>query len=114
MASTLKRLDERCKPEVFWGQMRPMLQGVGGAQSKLPRGLIFQGVSVFAGEPQSFGGASAAQSSAIPVFDAVLGVAHQGSTVAFVKDMRRYMPRPHREFLELMQAQRPLRETILR
>jgi len=113
MASTMKRLDEKCAPEVFWRQMRPLLQGPGGGQSLLPHGLLYEGVPSLAGKPQSHNGASAAQSSAIPVFDAVLGVQHQDSTVKFVKEMMRYMPGPHREFVELMQAQKPLRETIL-
>jgi len=113
MANAMKRLDEKCTPEVFWRQMRPMLQGPGGARSLLPHGLLYDGVPSLEGKPQSFNGASAAQSSAIPVFDAVLGVQHKDSTVKFVKEMMRYMPGPHRDFVELMQAQKPLRETIL-
>lgn len=113
MASVMKRLDEKCTPEVFWRQMRPMLQGPGGARSLLPQGLLYEGVPSLAGKPQSFNGASAAQSSAIPVFDAVLGVQHKDSTVKFVKETMRYMPGPHRAFVQLMQAQKPLRETIL-
>lgn len=113
MAGVMKRLDEKCTPEVFWRQMRPMLQGPGGARSLLPQGLLYEGVPSLEGKPQSFNGASAAQSSAIPVFDAVLGVQHQDSTVKFVKETMRYMPGPHRAFVQLMQAQKPLRETIL-
>jgi len=113
MASAMKRLDEKCTPEVFWRQMRPRLQGPGGVRSLLPEGLLYEGVPSLAVKPQSFNVASAAQSSAIPVFDAVLGVQHQASTVKFMKETMRYMPGPHRDFVELMQAQKTLRETIL-
>jgi indoleamine 2,3-dioxygenase len=74
MTSTLRRLVEECRPEVFWNIMRPFLAGFGGNSSKLPDGLVYEGVTEYRGQAQSFAGASAAQSSAIPVFDIVLGV----------------------------------------
>lgn len=55
----------------------------------------------YADEPMEFLGTSAAQSSVIQVFDAVLGVHHeetQGS--AYLREVQDYMPRGHRELLQ--------------
>jgi len=112
MASTLSKLAEHCTSEVFWGEMRPLLQGFGYGTS-LPEGLIYTGVRTYGGRPQRFAGASAAQSTAIPVIDAVFGVAHGRREAAFMSDMRRYMPTKHREFLEMLQRQPSLREVLL-
>jgi len=43
----------------------------------LPRGLLYEGVS---NEPISLSGGSAAQSSAIQCFDALLCIQHEGET----------------------------------
>jgi len=113
MASTLSRLADQCGPEVFWKQMRPLLQGFGGGAT-LKEGIVYTGVEQYGGRPQRFAGASAAQSSAIPVLDAVLGVQHREGEKAFAKEMRRYMPSRHREFLELVQAQPSIRQVLRR
>lgn len=103
MAKALKRLSEKCTPDVFYDDMRPFLGGHGpGTQN--PDGLVFEGV----GDPavaKHFGGASAAQSTAIPVLDATLGVSHTEGEAGFIKSMIAYMPRPHRQFLEDIRAQ---------
>lgn len=109
MVAALARLPERCTPNTFWKVLRPFLQGSGS--SSLPNGVIFKGVQE---KPMRLAGASAAQSTAVPIIDAVFGVQHGPALLGFLEEMRAYMPGPHREYLELMQAQESLREALLR
>eukprot|EP00602_Paraphysomonas_sp_CaronLab_P000143 CAMPEP_0185028784 /NCGR_PEP_ID=MMETSP1103-20130426/14774_1 /TAXON_ID=36769 /ORGANISM="Paraphysomonas bandaiensis, Strain Caron Lab Isolate" /LENGTH=666 /DNA_ID=CAMNT_0027563311 /DNA_START=1 /DNA_END=2001 /DNA_ORIENTATION=- len=63
---------------------------------------------------QYFSGGSAAQSALLPFLDICLGVDHTDhdkspNSNGFLKSMREYMPRPHREFLEYMEGKTCIR-----
>ena len=99
---SLDRMYEECKPDVFYHKIRPFQSGYTDTDT-FPNGLIYDGLSE---DPQRFGGASAAQSSLIPVFDILLGVEKTGEGGNFLRQQRWHMPRPHREFLMTL-AKRP-------
>ncbi|KAH8805009.1 Indoleamine 2,3-dioxygenase [Xylogone sp. PMI_703] len=94
----LGRMYERCQPDVFYHQIRPFLAGSKNmAVAGLPRG-VFYDEGDGKGEWKCFSGGSNAQSSLIQFFDIALGVEHSSAT-EFLRDMRNYMPKPHRDFL---------------
>ncbi|MEQ2258573.1 hypothetical protein XENORESO_021942 [Xenotaenia resolanae] len=76
----------------------------------LPRGLLYEGVS---NEPILLSGGSAAQSSAIQCFDALLCIQHEGETGAFLTRMRDYMPPAHRHLIETLSVCPSLRDFIM-
>uniref|UniRef100_A0A668U2Z8 Indoleamine 2,3-dioxygenase 1 n=1 Tax=Oreochromis aureus TaxID=47969 RepID=A0A668U2Z8_OREAU len=76
----------------------------------LPRGVLYEGVS---DEPILLSGGSAAQSSAIQCFDALLCIQHEEETGAFLTRMRDYMPPAHRQLIETLSVCPPLRDFIL-
>mmetsp|Transcript_73101 Transcript_73101/g.136640 ORF Transcript_73101/g.136640 Transcript_73101/m.136640 type:complete len:474 (+) Transcript_73101:87-1508(+) len=113
MKVQLARLGENCSPDVFWKQLRPLLRGSAGNEDKLPNGLCFEGVNMH-GTGEVLVGTTAAQSSAIPVFDAVLGVQHRESDREFLLKMREYMPNAHRQYIELLEGKESLRQVLER
>ncbi|KAF2424237.1 Indoleamine 2,3-dioxygenase [Tothia fuscella] len=125
LATLLVRMYENCDPHVFYNRIRPYLAGSKNmAEAGLPNGVIFDtgsGADTYVQHP----GGSNAQSSIIQFFDLVLGVEHRptgmrppGTSDAssasesenrhpvgspnnnFILEMRKYMPGPHRRFLE--------------
>lgn len=73
---TLMRMHEKCRPEVFFNELRPLLAGSKNmAKAGLPNGVFYdEGDGV--GEWHQYSGGSNAQSSIIQAFDIFLGVAH--------------------------------------
>lgn len=72
----LDRMYEKCAPEVFYHQIRPLLAGsknMGAAG--LPRGVFYE-EDEGKGEWRQYSGGSNAQSSLIQFLDVVLGVEH--------------------------------------
>jgi indoleamine 2,3-dioxygenase len=105
MHALLLRMPEKCDPYIFYHRIRPFLAGW-----EAP-GLIYEGVSE---TPQQFAGGSAAQSSLLQALDAGLGIVHHDDeTRPFLLEMRRYMPPPHRQFIESLEAGPSLRHIIL-
>ncbi|CUS14078.1 unnamed protein product [Tuber aestivum] len=114
----LKRMYERCRPHVFYFGIRPFLAGSKRmAEAGLPNGVFYDTGSD--GDCyREYSGGSNAQSSLIQAFDIILGVEHyptgqkKDPTVSslegtapppkhnFIQEMRKYMPGPHRRFLE--------------
>ena len=109
MKIALEKMYKECNPEVFYGRIR-QFQGGSKDLKAFSNGLIFNGVHE---EPKGFIGASAAQSSTLPVFDILLGVEHLGKTKQFLDQQRWHMPRLHRQFLIDMTLQSPLRQFVI-
>lgn len=119
LGSILQRMHESCDPQVFYHRIRPFLAGSKNmGEAGLPDGVIYEdgtGVEKY----QQYSGGSNAQSSIIQFFDIILGIEHrptgekkdinsqselEGTAPPpkhnFLLQMRRYMPGPHRRFLE--------------
>jgi indoleamine 2,3-dioxygenase len=95
VTAMLLRMYERCRPEVFYHEVRPWVTGWPAP------GVTYQGVS---DTPRQLIGGSAAQSALIQAFDAGLGVAHPSpASGPFLAEMRRYMRPAHRRFLERLE-----------
>jgi len=127
----LKRMYEHCDPEVFYHIIRPFLAGSKNmAAAGLPRG-VFYDEGDGKGEWRCYSGGSNAQSSLIQFWDAVLGVKHVptrgmtgkgpvggevkkegGNGHGFLDEMRKYMPGPHRAFLNHISAVSPIHTYI--
>lgn len=123
LGALLDRMDERCDPGVFYHRIRPFLAGsrnMGAAG--LPRGVFYDETGEGEGgkgEWRQLRGGSNGQSSLVQFLDVVLGVEHaamgnsspDGSSKAgvesFHQEVRRYMPEPHRRFLEDVAARYP-------
>ncbi|KAL4895580.1 Indoleamine 2,3-dioxygenase [Aspergillus ambiguus] len=108
----LERMYEKCRPPVFFHQIRPLLAGSKNmAKAGLPHGLFYD-VGGGHGQWHQYSGGSNAQSSLIQTFDIFLGVEHSatgelkpsesGAKNGFMQEMRNYMPGPHRRFLEML------------
>ncbi len=89
----MQRMTEGNDPQAFVDGFRPYYQGFDG--------IVFEGVSAIASEPQHLRGGSGAQSSALPSIDAAFGIDHeQTELIDKLDDMRSYMPAVHREAIE--------------
>ena len=119
LGSLLQRMHEGCDPHVFYNRIRPFLAGSKNmAEAGLPNGVLYED-SMGRQEYRQYSGGSNAQSSIIQFFDIILGIEHrptgekkdpvseseQEGTAPppkhnFLLEMRKYMPGPHRRFLE--------------
>ncbi len=109
--ATLKRMPEKCDPYIYYNRVRPYIFGWKNNPS-LPNGIIYEGVW---NEPKFFRGETGAQSTIIPCFDAVLGITHQDDPLkVYLLEMREYMPKSHRNFLERLEGTVSVREFVLK
>jgi indoleamine 2,3-dioxygenase len=119
LGSLLQRMHESCDPHVFYNRIRPFLAGSKNmAEAGLPNGVLYED-GMGRQEYRQYSGGSNAQSSIIQFFDIILGIEHrptgekkdpvseseQEGTAPppkhnFLLEMRKYMPGPHRRFLE--------------
>ncbi|KAK9331655.1 Indoleamine 2,3-dioxygenase [Lipomyces starkeyi] len=124
----LSRLPEQCDPHTFYYRIRPFLAGSQNmADAGLPRGVKYGSEGGY----RQYAGGSNAQSSLIQALDIGLGVHHRptssssppssqtgspslsaGPTNNFIYEMRRYMPGPHRRFLEQLDLCANIREYV--
>ena len=110
MEGVLRRMPERCDPYVYYHRVRPFMFGWKDNPA-LPQGMVYEGV--YDNRPQLFRGETGAQSSIIPAFDAALGIRHEFDEMrAYLAEMRDYMPRQHRAFLEELEGGASLREFV--
>ena len=110
MCDSLSAMREGCHPFIFYHRVRPFLSAW-KHNPTLPHGVIYEGVS---DERQQYYGGSAAQSSLLPFLDIALGVSHQSiKSQDFLRSMREYMPKSHREFLGYLEKVACVREFVV-
>lgn len=102
---TIQQMRRGCDPDFFYNTLRIFLTGWTN-ETLFPNGMTLEGVS----DNVRFSGGSAAQSSIIQVLDIWLGVTHSNG---FLKEMRNYMPKKHREFLSWLEQQPNCRQFLL-
>jgi indoleamine 2,3-dioxygenase len=97
MLASLRRMPERCDPYIYFHRVRPFIHGWKNHPA-LPSGVVYAGGESSA--PLQLRGETGAQSTIVPVLDALLGVAHAPDPLrAYLDEMRAYMPPGHRAFL---------------
>ncbi|KAL7675506.1 hypothetical protein ACOME3_001775 [Neoechinorhynchus agilis] len=103
MNTSLAEMYKKCNQSVFYNTIRLYL-------TFPPNGILLGDKG---GEtPIKIGGASAAQSSVVPLMDTFLGIDHHESVKSFLDTMKKYMPRPHFEFIEYVKEHCKLRKHL--
>jgi indoleamine 2,3-dioxygenase len=111
MLASLRRMPESCDPYVYFTRVRPFIHGWKNHPA-LPDGVVYEGVPELSG-PQRLRGETGAQSTIVPVLDALLGVAHAPDPLReYLDEMRGYMPPRHRAFLEHVEANGSVRGAV--
>ena len=111
MLASLRRMPERCDPYIYFSRVRPFIHGWKDHPA-LPNGVAYEGVAELPG-PQRLRGETGAQSTIVPVLDALLGVAHAPDPLrAYLDEMRGYMPPRHRAFLEHVESAGSVRGAV--
>jgi indoleamine 2,3-dioxygenase len=111
MLGTLRRMPERCDPAIYFHRVRPFIHGWKNHPA-LPEGVAYEGAAESSGR-QRLRGETGAQSTIVPVLDALLGVAHAPDPLrAYLDEMRGYMPPGHRAFLAHVEASGSVRGAV--
>jgi indoleamine 2,3-dioxygenase len=114
MHATLKRMPEWCDPYIYYHRVRPYIHGWKN-HPDLQRGVIYEGVQAYGGQPQQFRGETGAQSAIIPSLDAMLGIEHKEDILrSYLMEMRAYMPPAHRTFIASLEARGSVRPFVER
>lgn len=112
LITTLNRMPEHCDPYIYYQRVRPYIHGWKNNPA-LPDGLIYENVSAYNNKPVKFKGETGAQSTIIPVLDAVLGISHATNPLReHLQEMRIYMPPSHRNFLRTVEQGPVIRDFI--
>jgi hypothetical protein len=103
--------------EISWTDREDNQQATGVHEPKRWQG-VNRKATLETCSPQYFSGGSAAQSALLPFLDICLGVDHtehdkSSNSAGFLRSMRQYMPRQHREFLELMETENCIRQFMV-
>ena len=107
MINTLKRMPEHCSPDVYYQRVRPWI--------KYFENVVYEGVEELDNKPQSFRGETGAQSSIMPLLEAVFGLTHEESVLTHhLRTMRFYMPMRHQLLIETVEATSRVREFVIR
>jgi indoleamine 2,3-dioxygenase len=108
----LDRMPQHCDPYIYYHRVRPYIHGWKN-HPEFPQGLIYEGVEAYQNKPQQFRGETGAQSGIIPCIDGLLGITHQNDQLnVYLQEMRTYMPKAHRVFLEKIEKQSRVRQYI--
>jgi indoleamine 2,3-dioxygenase len=87
---TLRRIPEKMDPALYYKTFRPYI--------RFFENVVYEGID---SAPLNYRGETGAQSSVIPTVVAFLKVPHKPSMLTnHLADMRRFMPRAHRELIE--------------
>jgi indoleamine 2,3-dioxygenase len=105
MISVIKRIREKCKPDVFYNVLRPFLSGWENNE-KIPDGMLYEGVYE---ERKFYCGGSAAQSSLFQILDAAFGITHSDK---YFEKIRNYMPKTHRTFIDFVKQNIDVKKII--
>ena len=90
-------MPEKCDPYIYYHRVRPYIFGWKN-NPDLPKGLIYEGF--YKNKPQQFRGETGAQSSIIPLLDALFDVKHKKDSLRdYLEEMLLYMPPAHRELI---------------
>ena len=93
-----EQMPERCDPYVYYHRVRPFIFG-SKDNPDLENGIVYQGE--FGDVPQFYRGETGAQSSIMPTLDGALGIEHTKDSLRhYLNEMRDYMPKEHRQFIE--------------
>lgn len=100
----MNRMPEKCDPFIYYNRVRPYIFGWKNNPTT-PEGVVYEGVEEYDGKPQIFRGETGAQSSIVPMLDALLGVTHSDDPLKeYLDEMRIYMPKEHRDLLNNLDA----------
>jgi indoleamine 2,3-dioxygenase len=100
----LKRIPEKMDPKLYYKTFRPYI--------RFFEHVVYEGV---AQDAIDFRGETGAQSSIVPVLIAFLKIPHQSSILTeHLDDMRRYMPKRHRHYIEQVAAMPSIKRTEYR
>lgn len=90
---TLRRIPEKMDPALYYRTFRPYI--------RFFEGVVYEGID---SQPLNFRGETGAQSSIVPSLVAFFKIPHQPSLLTnHLQDMRRFMPRRHRERIEAIE-----------
>jgi indoleamine 2,3-dioxygenase len=90
----LRRISEGMDPAVYFKTFRPYI--------RFFENVSYQGTDL---KPLNYRGETGAQSSIMPTLVALMKIPHKPSILTnHLSDMRRYMPAPHREFIQWVEA----------
>jgi indoleamine 2,3-dioxygenase len=100
----LKRIPEKMDPRIYYKIFRPYI--------RFFEHVVYEGVNQ---QAIDFRGETGAQSSIVPVLIEFLKIPHQSSILtAHLQDMRRYMPRRHRLYIEQVARMPSIKRTEYR
>lgn len=99
MGSHLLTLKRDCNPTHFYHTLRPWIAGSG------PKGWTYD-LGHSAQKTLVLGGSTAGSSALLQALDAFLGVEVGEGSRTFRKSMQAYMPRGHREFVQMLEGLR--------
>ncbi|MGR8952363.1 MAG: hypothetical protein ACU83V_08100 [Gammaproteobacteria bacterium] len=100
----LKRIPEKMDPNLYYKTFRPYI--------RFFEHVVYEGVDQ---HPIDFRGETGAQSSIVPVLVEFLKIPHQSSILTeHLKDMRNYMPKRHRLYLEEVAAMPSIKRSEFR
>lgn len=112
MLDVLKRMPERCDPYIYFHRVRPYIFGWRNNPA-LPNGVVYEGVTAYAGEGMTFRGETGAQSAIVPALDGALGIDHERDELReYLMEMREYMPPEHVKFIEACESGPSIRNFV--
>merc|ERR1712137_126743 len=107
MSCTLWRLQDKCNPTILCTKLLPLF-----GQGNDFKGVVFKGV-INEQLPQHFERPSSGQLAAVSIFDSILGVSDLCNEKSVCGEVRRYIPKMHRMYLEFVCSHKSLRSTLM-